>query len=112
MDDSKLLQKSNLTGGSHAQSCYTSNLTLPHQASEGLINLRGFPGFASLHPLRGANSVRQHQRTRCFPLLYRPSPTLWTLPNSMENERTMSSSYLCLFFNMDVRTHFKTVMVK
>jgi len=26
-----------------AQSHYTSNLTLPRQASEGLVNLQGFP---------------------------------------------------------------------
>ena len=30
-----------------AQSRYTSNLTLPRQASEGLVNLWGFPEFAS-----------------------------------------------------------------
>jgi len=28
----------------------------------------------SLQPLRGANSIHQHQRTRCFPLLYEPTP--------------------------------------
>jgi len=72
MDDSKLLQKSNLTGGSHAQSRYTSNLTLPHQASEGLINLRGFPKFASLTRRELISPAPMHKR----------SPTiLRTIPN-------------------------------
>ena len=43
-----------------AQSRYTSNLTCSYMylGSGGLVNLRD------------ANSVCQHQRTRCFPLLY------------------------------------------
>ena len=53
-----------------AQSRYTSNLILPLQANEGLVNLR------ELGELRDANSVRQNQHTWCFSLLYGPS-LLW-----------------------------------
>jgi len=73
MDDSKLLQESNLTAWQPCRApimLYISLNKCRCLANEGLINLTGMP---SLHPLWDADMVRRHQHTRCFPLLYGPN---------------------------------------
>ena len=113
-DDSKLLHGSNLTARQPCRApitLYISFKKCRHLVKEGLVNLLGIP---SLHPLGDVNSVCQHQRTRCFPLLFTALHIVLTIGYACLSLWTFSSflyspgvvTYLWLAFGVSLADAF------